>query len=249
VARVLDEASFALERRRETVEHLVQRDGERAQLVVGGRDREAVGVVGRRDAGGLAAHPFDRPERGADDEPPSDGDDDERHHTSGRERPPQLQQLVASVLQRCTDEDDAPARVVRDRDGEDPRDVVDAGEPAIEQVRRAEPADRSGVEERGARDDVARSEQRAAPIDDLHERLVRLDQSRLRDGDRAARSELRDDQIGSRAQTRVDRLEQVAARPRVDEHPDAEQQHGGRDGDRRGDARPNAEVAHGDRSR
>ena len=69
VGCVVDEPAFAGDGLLQPRKHVVQRRREPAELVVGGRDRQAPVGLRCRDRGGLDAHTLDRPERRAGQHP------------------------------------------------------------------------------------------------------------------------------------------------------------------------------------
>ena len=75
-------ASLALHRRLDPIEHRVQRGAQTRDLVVRRRERQAALGIGRGDRRRLSPHPLDRAERRAREQPPGDRDQDARRSAS-----------------------------------------------------------------------------------------------------------------------------------------------------------------------
>lgn len=105
VARVGHEATLALDRPAEPVEHVVQGLTEAADFVVGGGKGQTLVVGAQRHLGGPPAHGLDRRERGGGQPIADERRQRDRDWTADREGGDQPRERLAPILERLSDHD------------------------------------------------------------------------------------------------------------------------------------------------
>ena len=120
MAGVGHERALARERRLHPVEHRVERRPEAADLVVGGRHREARARVGRLDLRGAPAHALDRPQRGRGRAVARQRGEQQRDRAADQQQRAEARDGLVAVLQRLADHDHATAGLA----GQEPHGVV-----------------------------------------------------------------------------------------------------------------------------
>jgi hypothetical protein len=108
VARVGDERALALERRLEPAEHRVQGRAEAADLVVGGRDREAGARIAALDRGRTRAHALDGAQRGGGRPIPRQRGEQQRDRAAREQQRAEAVDGLVAVLERLADHDREP---------------------------------------------------------------------------------------------------------------------------------------------
>jgi hypothetical protein len=112
MARIGDEAPFALHCGLETGKHLVERVAEAGDLVVRARDREPLGKTAGGNRCGTRTHAVDRPQRSRCEQITDGGGDEEPDRTADEQLGAQRRQCVVPRLERGAD-DDQEASVLR----------------------------------------------------------------------------------------------------------------------------------------
>jgi hypothetical protein len=99
VAGIRYERALPFECLLETLEHVVQCLPEAPDLVVGGRDREALAVLLRRNRLRPPTHPFDRSQRGGDGAVAGQAGEQERRRPAEQQEVPEVVQRVVAILE------------------------------------------------------------------------------------------------------------------------------------------------------